>query len=66
VRERLLPLIKASFMCYSQGTRKELLKKVEERINKAEMRRDPSIENYKEVLNAFVNKAKKDPSKKYL
>jgi hypothetical protein len=42
------------------------LKHVEERIQSADMRRDPSIENYEIALKAFIEKAKKDPSRKYL
>ena len=66
--EHFLPLIKASFMCYSQGAgvRNKFLKHVENRIINANMRKDPSLENYRKSLDAFVNKAKGDPSRKYL
>ena len=66
--EHILPLIKASFMCYSQGAgvRNKFLKHVENRIINANMRKDPSLENYENSLAAFVNKAKGDPSRKYL
>lgn len=30
------------------------------------MRRDPSIENYKIALSAFITKANNDPKRKYL
>ena len=66
--EYILPLIKASFMCYSQGAgvRNKFLKHVETRIINANMRKNPSKENYEKSLDAFVNKAKGDPSKRYL
>ena len=66
--EHLLPLIKASYMCYSQGkgVRYKFLKHVENRIENANMRKDPSKENYEKSLDAFVTKAKKNPKIKYL
>ena len=66
--EHFLPLIKASFMCYSQGAgvRNKFLKHVENRIINANMRKDPSLENYENILKAFVEKAKGNPSRKYL
>jgi hypothetical protein len=68
VPEHFLPLIKASFMCYSQGAgvRNKFLKHVENRIINANMRKDPSLENYENSLKAFVEKAKGNPSRKYL
>ena len=30
------------------------------------MRKDPSLENYENILKAFVEKAKGNPSRKYL
>ena len=55
-------------MCYSQGAgvRNKFLKHIENRIINANMRKDPSRENYEKSLDAFVNKAKGDPSKRYL
>ena len=63
-----MPLIKASYMCYSrgEGVRNKFLKHVEDRIINANMRKDPSRENYKNSLDAFVFKAKGDPKKNYL
>ena len=68
VPENLLPLIKASYMCYSQGEglRNKFLKQIENRIINANMRQDPSRKNYEKSLDAFVNKAKGNPSRKYL
>jgi hypothetical protein len=38
VKEHLLPLIKASYLCTAQGTRKELLAIIRNRIKNAKMR----------------------------
>ena len=57
VKEHLLPMIKASFLCYSKGIREELLALVEKRIKEASMRKDPTLANYKATVNKFMEKA---------
>ena len=54
VREHLLPLLKASYLCTAQGSRKEFMNIVRQRIKNANMRKDPTYENYLKALNAFV------------
>ena len=58
VTEHVLPLIKASFLCYSKGIQNKLLERVEKRIILAFMRKDPTLENYQDLLNKFAAKAK--------
>ena len=46
VKEKLLPAIKASFLCYSQFNRDELMELLDKRIVPNISRRDPTIENF--------------------
>ena len=66
VPEHLLPLIKTSFLCYSKGIQDELLKLVEDRIIKASMRKEPTLANYRNLLEKFVKTAKSNKEKSYL
>ena len=53
-------------MFYSKGIREEMLKQVEERIEAASMRKEPTLANYMSILNKFIEKAKLNPNKNYL
>ena len=53
-------------MFYSKGIRDELLKQVEERIEAASMRKEPTLANYMSILSKFIEKAKLSPKKNYL
>jgi hypothetical protein len=66
VLEGLLPAIKASFLCYSQFNRDELLEMLEKRTVAVSSRRDPTIENFLKAMKEFVAKAKKNPKKDFL
>ena len=61
----LLPAIKASFLCYSQFNRDELMELLAKRTVPASARRDPTIENFLKEMKEFVEKANKNPKKKY-
>ena len=50
VPDNLLPALKASFLCYSQGQRKEFIKLLSERTIKESSRIDPTSENYQIAL----------------
>ena len=50
VPNNLLPALKASFLCYSQGQRKEFIKLLSERTIKESSRFDPTSENYQIAL----------------
>ena len=50
-------MIKASFVCYSNGIQKELLSLIEKRIKEASMRKDPTLANYKAIVKKFMEKA---------
>jgi hypothetical protein len=50
VPDNLLPALKASFLCYSQGQRKEFIKLLSERTIKESSRFDPTSENYQIAL----------------
>jgi hypothetical protein len=62
----LPPAIKASFLCYSQWNRKELLKLLNDRFVSASQRLDPTSDNFSAVLDEFVAEAKKYPENDYL
>ena len=64
--EGLLPAIKASFLCYSQFNRDELMELLAKRTVPASARRDPTIENFLKAMKEFVEKAKKNPDKDFL
>jgi hypothetical protein len=66
VPEGLLPAIKASFLCYSQFNRDELLEMLDKRTVAISARRDPTIENFLKAMKEFVAKAKKNPKKDFL
>ena len=66
VPEGLLPAIKASFLCYSQFNRDELMELLAKRTVPASARRDPTIENFLKAMEEFVEKAKKNPDKDFL
>ena len=62
----LLPAIKASFLCYSQFNRDELMELLAKRTVPASARRDPTIENFLKAMKEFVQKAKDYPKKNFL
>ena len=66
VPEGCLPAIKASFFCYSQFNRDELMELLAKRTVQASARRDPTIENFLKAMKEFVAKAKINPDKEYL
>ncbi len=59
-------MVKASFRFYSQFNRNELLELLAKRTVQASARRDPTVENFKNSLKEFVEKAKKNPEKDFL
>jgi hypothetical protein len=61
-----VPAIKASYLCYATNCRKEMLLALEQRSAPEEMQREPTLENYVIVLNAFIDKAKKNVHMNYL
>lgn len=61
VPDNLLPALKASFLCYSQGQRKEFIKLLSERTIKESSRFDPTSENYQLALQEFIAEAKANP-----
>ena len=66
VPENLLPAIKASFNCYSQGNRKEFMKLLDKQTVPASARLDPTFENFKAELEDFIKKAKANPGEDYV
>ena len=66
VLEGLLPAIKASFLCYSQFNRDDLMELLAKRTLPASARREPTIENFLKAMNEFVQKAKENPDKDFL
>ena len=66
VPENLLPAIKASFLCYSQFNRDELMKSLEKRTVPESARRDPTIDNFTALMKEIATKAKDNPDKDYL
>jgi hypothetical protein len=62
----LLPAIKASFLCYSQKIRFELLELLENRTVKESEREDPFLANYLKATNEFIAEAKANPDKEFL
>ena len=61
-----MPAIKASFHCYSEFNRDELLELLAKRTVQASARRDPTIENFLKAMKEFINKAKTNPAKDFL
>ena len=57
---------KASFHCYSQGNRNELMKLLDKRTVPATARRDPTFDNFVTSLDEFIKKAKANPGTDYL
>ena len=66
IPEGLLPAMKASFHCYSQGNRNELMKLLDKRTVPATARRDPTFDNFVTSLDEFIKKAKANPGTDYL
>jgi hypothetical protein len=66
VPEGMLPAIKASFLCYSQANRDELMKLLHKRIVQASARLDPTLDNHVAVLDEFIKKARASPEKDFL
>ena len=66
VPENLLPAIKASFLCYAQGIRKELLELLDKRTVQASEREEPLLANYLKGMNEFIAEAKANPEQDYL
>ncbi len=66
VPENLLPAMKASFLCYSQENREELMELLAKQTVKARLRFDPTKQNYLESIDEFVAKAKADKDKNFL
>ena len=66
VPEGLLPAIKASFLCYSQFNRDELMELLAKRTVQPSARRDPTIENFLKSMKEFIKKAKENPDKDFL
>ena len=66
VPENLLPAIKASFLCYSQFNRDELMTLLEKRTVPESARRDPTIANFKKLMEDFAKKARENRDKDYL
>ena len=58
--------MKASFHCYSQGNRNELMKLLDKRTVPATARRDPTFDNFVTSLDEFIKKAKANPGTDYL
>jgi hypothetical protein len=54
VPENLLPLIKASFLCYSQGIRKELLELLDKQTVQESEREEPLLSNYLKAMDEFI------------
>ena len=61
VPDNLLPAIKASFQCYAQGNRDELMKLLDKRTVQSSARLDPTFANFVAALDEFIIKAKASP-----
>ena len=59
--DNLLPALKATYLLYGQGNRAELLKHVEKRAVPAGMRKDPTVKNFEQELEAFKALAEENP-----
>jgi hypothetical protein len=61
-----LPLIKASFLYYSQGNRKELLELLEKQTVQESEREEPLLSNYLKAIDEFIAEAKANPDEDFL
>ena len=61
-----MPAIKASFLCYSQGIRKELLELLEKRTVQESEREEPLLANYLKAMDEFLADAKANPGENFL
>ena len=66
VPENLLSAIKASFLCYSQHKRNELMESLSNRIMPAMNRRDPTLKEFMAAMTAFVELCKNNPKEDFL
>ena len=66
VPENLLPAVKALFLYYSQGNYEEFSELLNNRINSAIIRRDPSLMDFMASMDEFVNECNNNPDKKFL
>jgi hypothetical protein len=66
VPENFLPTIKALFLCYSQYNQDEFLGLLSDRIVQGIKRRDPSLKDFTEAMNEFVQECKSNPTKDFL
>ena len=62
----MLPAIKASFLCYAQGVRNELLELLDKRTVQESEREEPLLANYMKAMNEFVAEAKANPGEDFL
>ena len=61
VPDNLLPAIKASFLCYAQGVRNEVLELLDKRTVQESEREEPLLANYLKAMDEFVAEAKANP-----
>jgi hypothetical protein len=54
----LLPAIKASFLCYAQENRKELMELLAQQTVQETIRLDPTKDNYLAAIDEFIAIAK--------
>ena len=66
VPENLLPLMKASFLCYSQSYRNELMELLAKRTAKAIARNEPSDKSLSKAIENFIYLAKTNPNDNFL
>jgi hypothetical protein len=66
VPENLLPAIKASFLCYSQNIRKELMDLLDKRTIQTSEREEPLLANYQKAMDEFLAEAKANPEQDFL
>ena len=66
VPENLLPAIKASFLCYSQSNREELMYLLAKRTVQESARSEPSIESFLEAIKKIADLAKSNQDKNFL
>ena len=53
-------------MFYAKKIREKLLEQIEESIEAASMREEPTLANYLSILKKLIEKAKLNPKKNYL
>ena len=58
--------MKASFLCYAQGIRSELLELIDKRTVQESEREEPLLANYLKAMNEFLAEAKANPEQDYL